>query len=561
MGKRGTWLSAVKKAFSSSKDPAEEQQHHKDPSSKYLFSKDGRKESVVIQEKRSFKERNRWSFRRSSRTLQPADQLHLQPGNDLNHHEELQNRGRQTEDATYLSSNGHFGFENGYTHNHSQNKQALAVAVATAAAADAAVAAAQAAAQVVKLTGTGRSGCNSNNTTPHLSIIARRSQEELAAIRIQAAFRAYLARRTLRTLKGLARLQALAQGRVGQRQTSATMRCMQALVRAQAAVRGRRTTRLCDDTDALGETTVLHPTWEPNKNHLSADIPTHMNEKGDQNKDVHNGQLGPGWDDSTQTIEQIQARELSRQDAAVKRERAMAYAFSHQQLHTSSHFSSKMSTPPQLGWNWLERWMAARPWENRRPSPAKEAPVRASAASSTPISSIPQRHPSPLRRASAPTTPAPSSRQPGTSRTASPARRTAAVTPILGSFSAPATRLSSNPFSMSSRAHSLASSSMRDDLSVASFSGTPSYMASTESARAKLRSHSTPKQRAGGVRSAATSVHSEEMGAHQLQPASRKRLSFANVDSGSARNFLSWRGSASLQRNHSFEGYSSKHKF
>lgn len=57
-----------------------------------------------------------------------------------------------------------------------QRRQAMVVAVATAAAAEAAVAAAQAAAAVVRLT----AGSN------------RQKAEELAAIRIQSAFRGYL---------------------------------------------------------------------------------------------------------------------------------------------------------------------------------------------------------------------------------------------------------------------------------------------------------------------------------------------------------------------------------
>lgn len=37
-----------------------------------------------------------------------------------------------------------------------------------------------------------------------------------------------------------------------------------------------------------------------------------------------------GWDDSTQTAKEIQAKLQNKQEAALKRERALAYAFSHQ---------------------------------------------------------------------------------------------------------------------------------------------------------------------------------------------------------------------------------------
>lgn len=59
-----------------------------------------------------------------------------------------------------------------------QSKHAYSVALATAVAAEAAVAAAQAAAEVVRLT-----------TVTHLS---GKSKEEVAAIKIQTAFRGYL---------------------------------------------------------------------------------------------------------------------------------------------------------------------------------------------------------------------------------------------------------------------------------------------------------------------------------------------------------------------------------
>ncbi|GAB2214962.1 hypothetical protein Drorol1_Dr00019331 [Drosera rotundifolia] len=65
-------------------------------------------------------------------------------------------------------------------------------------------------------------------------------REEWATIYIQTAFRGFLARRALRALKGLVRLQALVRGIAVRKQAAITLRCMQALVRVQAWVRARR---------------------------------------------------------------------------------------------------------------------------------------------------------------------------------------------------------------------------------------------------------------------------------------------------------------------------------
>ncbi|CAJ2629659.1 protein IQ-domain 1-like [Trifolium pratense] len=217
-----------------------------------------------------------------------------------------------------------------------QNKQAFSLILATAVATGAAVAAAQAAAG-----------------TPRVKSIPRcyigKSAEEIAAIKIQTAYRGYLARRTLRGLRGLARLKALVKGQSVQRQAATTLQCMQTLSRLQSQVSARKI-RMSEENQSFQR--QLQHKREREMGKLQAAQP-----------------IGEDWDYSSQSKEQIQAKLLNRQIAAMRREKALAYASTHQQTwrNSSKPTDATIMDPnnPHWGWNWLDRWMASRPWEGQ----------------------------------------------------------------------------------------------------------------------------------------------------------------------------------------------------
>uniref|UniRef100_A0ACD5ZYF1 Uncharacterized protein n=1 Tax=Avena sativa TaxID=4498 RepID=A0ACD5ZYF1_AVESA len=64
--------------------------------------------------------------------------------------------------------------------------------------------------------------------------------EVAAAVKIQSAFRSYLARKALCALRGMVKLQAMVRGQLVRRQADATLRRIQALVAAQRRARAER---------------------------------------------------------------------------------------------------------------------------------------------------------------------------------------------------------------------------------------------------------------------------------------------------------------------------------
>ncbi|KAK3161719.1 hypothetical protein QOZ80_1BG0080590 [Eleusine coracana subsp. coracana] len=131
-------------------------------------------------------------------------------------------------------------------------------------------------------------------------------RQEWAAVRIQTAFRAFLARRALRALRGIVRLQALVRGRRVRKQLAVTLKCMNALVRLQERVRDRRARVSVDGRDPHDVSQVRRDRDDPVK------------------------EAEAGWCASQGTMDDIRAKIHMRHEGAVKRERAIAYARSHQ---------------------------------------------------------------------------------------------------------------------------------------------------------------------------------------------------------------------------------------
>ncbi|XP_059439073.1 protein IQ-DOMAIN 9-like [Corylus avellana] len=168
--------------------------------------------------------------------------------------------------------------------------------------------------------------------------------EDIAATRIQTAFRAYKARKTLRRLKGIVRLQTLTQNYPVKRQATTTLSHLHSWSKIQAQIRARR---LCMVTEGRLRQKKL-------ENQLKLEAKLH--------------DLEVEWCGGSETMDEILARIHQREDAAVKRERTMAYAFSHQwRANSSQGYGNYELSKTNWGWSWLERWIAARPWESRVP--------------------------------------------------------------------------------------------------------------------------------------------------------------------------------------------------
>ncbi|KAK4757950.1 hypothetical protein SAY87_019251 [Trapa incisa] len=347
-----------------------------------------------------------------------------------------------------------------------QSKSALNVAIATAAAAEAVVAAAQIAAEVYKLSANAqlprpmnipnnqeKDGCqairadakksgqpNPQAQAAHQWDTKIRELEDLkakAATKIQAAFRGYLARKALRALKGIVKLQAIIRGRAVRRQAMTTLKRLQSIVNIHSQV--------CATRSQLGERS-----WSYNENFQAKQW--RDNAKVERSNPRR-------WDDSLLSKDREDALVLSKKEAAMKRERIKEYSFHHRRSAESEN------RVPNGRWRyWLEQWVdtqlnKSREFEDLDPVPNPNPKLKEENGRRMlrPKSYINQQQ---------------QQQQPN-------------------HFEQPG---SPTPFPRRHHLRHKKQCSMGED-TFPSFPSTPKYMAATESARAKARSLSSPKLR------------------------------------------------------------------
>lgn len=312
-----------------------------------------------------------------------------------------------------------------------QKKHAMAVALATAAAAEAAVAAANAAAEVVRLT-----------VAPYELERKRRN----AAVRIQTAYRAHLARKALNALKGLVKLQAVIRGELARRRLVAKLKFMLPFQMPKPRVYHIRV-----------------PTVEEYYESIEKKLSDSMKEtvKSNELKSVEHGfayrQLKCNsqrtWDFSLASKEEIDSLISRRQEAIAKRERMMKYSFSHRERRNDHIMQEPLIIKENQRSSRFDQWAEIE--AQRKEELFKQ--LRSFADSSSPLVDMNQ-----MRQA-----------------------RKLDATEDLNS-----------PSSLPRRSFSHGKQkSIRDDSSLPSSPMFPTYMAATESAKAKTRSTSTPKQR------------------------------------------------------------------
>lgn len=181
-----------------------------------------------------------------------------------------------------------------------------------------------------------------DEVVPTTTRLPGKSTEEIAAIKIQTAYRGHMARKDWRVLRARRRLRVMIKGQAVKRQTAATIMCMQTMARVQSQVRSRTIQMAQVNKDLQRQ--LLQKTKKQHLDHVKS------SEK-------------PAWDLSPRSKEQVEASLRKKREAAERREKALALINTHQQIWRNSLKTANPTSTEPWGWSWLDRWNAVRPWE------------------------------------------------------------------------------------------------------------------------------------------------------------------------------------------------------
>ncbi|PIA34293.1 hypothetical protein AQUCO_03800111v1 [Aquilegia coerulea] len=164
---------------------------------------------------------------------------------------------------------------------------------------------------------------------------------QISAIKIQAAYRGYTARRNIRALKGMVRLQGVVRGQNVKRQTMNAMKQMQLLTKVQSQIQLRRINLLEKQVLQNQNLRKNDGELESGYGRWSLSQPSEIGQSDE-------------WDDSVLTKEEIDARVQRKAEALMKRERILAYSNSHQWLKAGSTLMSPLELRlGALPWWWI----------------------------------------------------------------------------------------------------------------------------------------------------------------------------------------------------------------